>query len=479
MLKEKYKIELKQLPVREELIRATARKMERKRAGRQVVQRTFAPRRLVAVISVICLFAMTATGVYAYQKNDLTANPSTMMVGEDAAPIEPLPTEQPALTSPDKAKETTASAVEQYFPVPESTTPSEVQVKSDPQSGTGKEEFVLNMNGFLKPNGYVAGLPKISSLQEAADQGLIFAEHPEEIVGSKNPWFSGMQAEKLPVYQTDWSQSGKETGSAVLDNEGMKALAVQTAIDFGWTEDQVSELEVEASYADAGNGNGDSDIEKELLSYSVGNVTVSRNGEVEIAVSEEPEEDLQGVADLEKIQNMADYFYDRYRTLFPMQTPVCSVNSVWDFDGSKTYQVRMYDASGDLAQQILSYNLSYMSFEFDESLTMLETIRYRIFDLGEKIGDYPIISVKEAEKELLDGNYTTNVPFETELSTNTIKRVELIYLKDADLNYCQPMYRILVEISDLEENEIQEFADTLKCYGTYYVPAVHHEFLHS
>ena len=111
MLKEKYKIELKQLPVREELIRATARKMERKRAGRQVVQRTFAPRRLVAVISVICLFAMTATGVYAYQKNDLTANPSTMMVGEDAAPIEPLPTEPPALTSPDKEKETTDSSL--------------------------------------------------------------------------------------------------------------------------------------------------------------------------------------------------------------------------------------------------------------------------------------------------------------------------------------------------------------------------------
>ena len=77
------------------------------------------------------------------------------------------------------------------------------------------------------------------------------------------------------------------------------------------------------------------------------------------------------------------------------------------------------------------------------------------------MGDYPIISVKEAQALLCAGNYITTVPEEFP-GEEHIARVELIY---------RDSYRFYVEVPDMARD------NGLKTYGAYYVPAVSGEFL--
>ena len=95
----------------------------------------------------------------------------------------------------------------------------------------------------------------------------------------------------------------------------------------------------------------------------------------------------------------------------------------------------------------------------------------RVFrpDLSEKIGDYPIITAKEAKESLAEGNYITTVPYDMP-GMEYVKKAELIYRTGSLETYFMPYYRFYVEIPELEE-------EGLKTYGAYYVPAVEEEYL--
>jgi len=90
--------------------------------------------------------------------------------------------------------------------------------------------------------------------------------------------------------------------------------------------------------------------------------------------------------------------------------------------------------------------------------------------LADKLGDYPIISVKEATKLPVNEKYQTSVPYEFP-GKKYIGKVELIYRTGSSEEYLLPYYRFYAELTN------EELANGLKTYGAYYVPAVEEAYI--
>lgn len=81
------------------------------------------------------------------------------------------------------------------------------------------------------------------------------------------------------------------------------------------------------------------------------------------------------------------------------------------------------------------------------------------------VGNYPIITPKQASELLLNGNFLTSVPYEMP-GSEYVRKMELVYRTGEWEEYYMPYYRFYVE---LPEDELE---NGLKTYGVYYVPAV-------
>jgi len=91
-------------------------------------------------------------------------------------------------------------------------------------------------------------------------------------------------------------------------------------------------------------------------------------------------------------------------------------------------------------------------------------------DLSQKIEDYPIIFVLEAQSELLKNHYITTVPEEFP-GVEYIAGVELIYRTSRYDEVFMPYYRFLVELPSMQRD------NGLKTFGAYYVPAVESQYI--
>lgn len=67
-----------------------------------------------------------------------------------------------------------------------------------------------------------------------------------------------------------------------------------------------------------------------------------------------------------------------------------------NIDGQKNYTIRFYDKGETIAQSIQNYNFHAITFFIWEG--RVETVHIQHTDLTMKIGEYPVISVAEAEK---------------------------------------------------------------------------------
>lgn len=129
----------------------------------------------------------------------------------------------------------------------------------------------------------------------------------------------------------------------------------------------------------------------------------------------------------------------------------------------------VFDNSGSLADRILNYNFRRLYFT-GTNLGELGAIKYYNADLSQKIGDYPIITAREARKLLLENHYITTVPEEFP-GEKYIAHVELIYRTSGLNAVFMPYYKFLVEMPTME------LENGLKTFGAFYVPAVKGEFL--
>ncbi|HBW13396.1 MAG TPA: hypothetical protein DEF30_06210 [Proteiniclasticum sp.] len=166
---------------------------------------------------------------------------------------------------------------------------------------------------------------------------------------------------------------------------------------------------------------------------------------------------------------LSEYFAATYGDLLMMNYPETAVEGGdRNIYGKRYYHVFFYEGSEDPKEKFLNY---FFSRTYFNALEMDELSSIAIFhtDLSQKVGEYPIISEREARDLLVKGNYVSSVP-EVFPGRKYIRRVELVYRTGYEEELFMPYYRILVEVPALKY-------EGMNTYGAYYVPAVRSEYL--
>ena len=110
---------------------------------------------------------------------------------------------------------------------------------------------------------------------------------------------------------------------------------------------------------------------------------------------------LSPKASYEDNQKTAAYLRKKYRKLINMKKSKVKIDN---FDFRNNNVIWFYEADGNLTEQIINYNFNNIRFHGNENGN-LGGIRIYQYDLSQKIGDYPVISLEEAKKLLVDGYY--------------------------------------------------------------------------
>ncbi len=119
----------------------------------------------------------------------------------------------------------------------------------------------------------------------------------------------------------------------------------------------------------------------------------------------------------------------------------------------------------------------FMSYQLGRKVSFLPSIEnnvygmdYNMIDLGDKVGDYPLMSVEEAKNMMAEEKFITNVPYEYP-GVENIRKVELSYFISNYQEYIIPYYEFYVEIPEETKEEGK------MSLGLYLVPAIEQEYL--
>ena len=165
------------------------------------------------------------------------------------------------------------------------------------------------------------------------------------------------------------------------------------------------------------------------------------------------------------------YLLEEYRAIVNMISPALSVSGDYTYDGQRRFDFVAYENSGSLTDRILGFSFNSVKFSPDAD-GLLWIIDRSSYDLSQKLGDYPIISLHEAKRLFAEKHFITTVPAEyPQLETAS---VELMYRTDAFGEVFMPYYRFLVE---LDTSGMIVHAEGLKTFGAFYVPAVESTYL--
>ncbi len=170
---------------------------------------------------------------------------------------------------------------------------------------------------------------------------------------------------------------------------------------------------------------------------------------------------------------VAEYLKTEYAHLLNMQNPQTSISGGdYNIYGEQSYRISFFEASKSVRQSILNYTFDYVSFSQNDE-GRLDRISIHKADLSQTAGEYPIISAKEAEELLLNGNYFTSVSWKEIRGKEYIGKVELVYMGGINVEYKIPFYKFYVEL-DFSELERPE---GMKTYGAFYVPAIEAKYI--
>ena len=338
---------------------------------------------------------------------------------------------------------------------------------------------------FLKPdpnrkNIGPGGLPMLTIAYEADGMGFEgYQGYDISDIENQNPWTDDLQIKTLPVYKnTAYTDASGLTVSDISGEELEKrARSVAAALD----------LEVlKVSYSKVGKYNKPpyrppgSTLDSNAI-YEVNarckeaEITVLANCDVRVEFTKTiklPEDynfTHDNISD-EDAERVTSYLLERFSKLHSFTKPQKALSKNYDYYGNilRTYEV--YDMSDDIEEKILNYNFRKIEFSPDSQGDLWRIDIHDILTCADKLGDYPVITIKEATELLLNGNYVTSVP-EKMPGEKFIGKVELVYLTGNINETFLPYYRFLVELPNMQLD------NGLKTYGAYYVPAVSKEYL--
>lgn len=328
-----------------------------------------------------------------------------------------------------------------------------------------------------------AGLPRLPLSVEVTNPGGMgyegYLAHDVSELISGSPWEETDSFQTLPVYRNPVEYDGAGAPVANINLDAMEARALEVANRLGIeveiqdnapTEEEIANLreklgEIPEGYFDQTEVTAQGDGVEIIV---MADLTASICFE---PAQELPEEYNFGYhAPYEDMKAAADYLLGQYRGLLAMDDPqVRVVDGDYTFAGEQMYSIIAFDGAGDKTQQLLNYSFARARFSCDDE-GRLWFIRLGGADLSQKVGDYPVIPPKAAEKLLAEGRYITNVPYELP-GVEYVRDVELLYLTGRQEEYFMPYYRFLVELPEKARE------NGLNTYGAYYVPAVEEAYL--
>lgn len=266
-----------------------------------------------------------------------------------------------------------------------------------------------------------------------------------------NPWSTEMKLKRLPVYKNTQSLSYDELLSTVRKTAEKSGAQIKSV-----TQENLPECEWVVS---------ENSLYAVRAETDIGLISAFATGGVSINFSEPVAGNGTG-------RDAAGYFIEKYSSVIGFKNPVLCVTSDYDINGGESAEYRVYDGSGGDLKRVKSYNFGSVFFDINEN-GGLESIRISSVDGAKKLGDYPIISYKEAENLLLGGEYISGSADGIEngvVVREKIKKVELVYSIDPMDAYFAPYYRFYVELD-------RSPAVGFKCYGEFDVPAVNSKYI--
>lgn len=336
-----------------------------------------------------------------------------------------------------------------------------------------------------------AALPEFS-LKEANGAGFgmeaVMVREESELVPTAWPVSSAEAPASLTVYEN--ARPADAAGAREYTQEELSALAQQAAAALGFEVDRVEISPTEAQrqatmekFEAAGLLPSEEDTpevaaEKQAqLDYNLAPdsaaavctngavVTASRAGTVRVELAEGFDVALDA-QDAQAYAAAVQQLADEYGAAFGMQAPQAAVQAGYTFEGALHLTHLVWDAAASPAQQLVFASCGRLSFSGGESGAIL----YEQPQLGQALGEYPLVSESEARAMLLQGQCLTSVPYAVE-SEADIAAVELCYREGSEVY--APWYRFWVK---LPEEEQQNCAEGCTAYGAYYVPAVSGQF---
>lgn len=296
-------------------------------------------------------------------------------------------------------------------------------------------------------------LPKIqfSLSPEGMGYAGIMLYNREELI-SKNPWSKDMIIDRLPVYKSDLPTDPVQKEDYLSGKEKDK-LARKIAKTLGVG---IIETDNYHSYkCDQG------------ITINIGpdlSASIFWDDAVKLP-------DTKIKDEYEKQVYYLKYYYELYRDLLNLEEAEFEVVYDYSYQGDKHYDHYVFDKHGSDQDKILNYNFNKARFGISEESNGLHVLHLPSLYQGEKIGDYPIISVDEAVSNILKGEYLTTVPYEENINREDIAKIELEYYISPYCEYMQPVYVAYIEL----ENDRQD--NGLITYGIYYTPAISKEYV--
>ena len=177
-------------------------------------------------------------------------------------------------------------------------------------------------------------------------------------------------------------------------------------------------------------------------------------------------------ASYKDMKKSAGYLKNKYSALFKDGKYILNLyGGDYDIYGRQKYHIS-FD-SGDTVQKIINYNF-YKTYFTPNDNGELELINTDLPDLGNKIGNYPVISPDKAKELLYDGKYVTSSPTAIKKSDKTAQ-TELVYRFAPWEKYYIPYYRFFVAEESTGNESLKK--QGFKIYCAYYVPAVEEKYI--
>ncbi len=298
-----------------------------------------------------------------------------------------------------------------------------------------------------------------------------------------NPWNEDMTITTLPVYSNPITHDSNGVSSGA-DHHKMQTLLLTVADRLGLPKDKLTitdnapdeetkQMTID-KFASVGNTVPDGYFDPTALEIETDDLTIRVDLHLEVSISFKspitlPEKyPFTEEPSYEELSALAEYLKSEYKDLMGFENPQPNISGGdYDIYFKQNYSIEFFDAAGSETEQIINYHFNRAQFYCHDGA--LSGIRLYQPDLSKKLGDYPIITSKEAYELLSQSNYMTSVPYELP-GMEYVKKAELVYRTVTWEPCYMPYYKFYVELPEEE-------TDGLKTYGAYYVPAVSGEYI--